>query len=255
MSAELINRWHHKPRCSEESHDDLWIRCCETCFATEAAVAMFTLSTVSSEASAEQDIFRHGCEGDLRQGLTVVLRGGHHCSTASPSTVRSGGLLSLTSTRFKVISPSLWRTFSGRARGGSSPWGITQENKVTKGSKEQDVKHEEQESVGSLKFVVELTSDRACANAELSAVMQHLRQVEQRVLCQGLAHRLTEVTPWCHRPAALWVCVNSGSLFCHTSSCFVSMSRKRESVGRKKLVDRHAPCVFECVRSLERQPC
>ena len=58
---------------------------------------------------------------------------------------------------------------------------------MTKGSKEQDVKHEEQESVGSPKFVVELTSDRASANAELSAVMQHLRQVEQRELCQGLS--------------------------------------------------------------------
>ena len=47
LSAELINRWHHKSRCSDESHDDLWIRCCETRFATEAAVAMFTLSTAS----------------------------------------------------------------------------------------------------------------------------------------------------------------------------------------------------------------
>ena len=115
---------------------------------------------------------------------------------------------------------------------------------MTKGSKEQDVKHEEQESVCSPKLIVKLTSDRASANGELSAVMQHLRQVEQRVLCQGLAHRLTEVTPWGHRPAALWVCVNSGSLFCHTSSCFIPTSRQRESVGRKKLVDRHAPCVF-----------
>ena len=58
---------------------------------------------------------------------------------------------------------------------------------MTKGSKEQDVKHEEQESVGSPKFAVELTSDRASADAELSAVMQHLRQVERRVLCQGLS--------------------------------------------------------------------
>ena len=67
------------------------------------------------------------------------------------------------------------------------PLGITQENKLTKGSKEQDVKHEEQESVGSPKLVVELTSDTASADAELSAVMQHLRQVEQRELCQGLS--------------------------------------------------------------------
>ena len=34
--------------------------------------------------AAEQDIFRHSCEGDLRQGFTVVLRDGHHRSTASP---------------------------------------------------------------------------------------------------------------------------------------------------------------------------
>ena len=57
---------------------------------------------------------------------------------------------------------------------------------MTKGSKEQDVKHE-LESVGSPKLVVKLTSDRASANAELSAVMQHLRQVERRELCQGLS--------------------------------------------------------------------
>ena len=41
--------------------------------------------------------------------------------------------------------------------------------------------------MGSPKLIVKLTSDRASANAELSAVMQHLRQVEQRELCQGLS--------------------------------------------------------------------
>ena len=40
--------------------------------------------------------------------------------------------------------------------------------------------------MGSPKLIVKLTSDRASANGELSAVMQHLRQVEQRELCQGL---------------------------------------------------------------------
>ena len=39
--------------------------------------------------------------------------------------------------------------------------------------------------MGSLKFVVELTSDKASAQVELCAVMRHLRQVEQRELCQG----------------------------------------------------------------------
>ena len=131
----------------------------------------------TSFATAVKEIFDRASQC-CREADTTVRQ-------ASPSTVRFGGLLSLKSTRFKVISPRLWRTFSGRARGGSSPLGITQENKVTKGSKEQDAKHEEQESVCSLKFAVELTSDRASANAQLSAVMQHLRQVEQRELCQG----------------------------------------------------------------------
>ena len=68
-------------------------------------------------------------------------------------------------------------------REAEAPRRIAQRHNVTKVSKEHDVKHEEQESVDSLKFVVELTSDRASADAELSAVI--LRQVEQRELCQG----------------------------------------------------------------------
>ena len=48
-----------------------------------------------------------------------------------------------------------------------------EQNKITKFSKEQDVKFKEQESSGLKKSAGELTSDRDSANAELSAVVQY----------------------------------------------------------------------------------
>ena len=120
---------------------------------------------------------------------------------------------------------------------------------MTKSSKEQDVKHEEQESVGSLKFVVELTSDRASANAQLSAVMQHLRQVERRELCQGLSAQadgsdaLGSSSSSTAGLREFWKSLLPHFILLHLH------------VGRKKLLDLNAPCVFEYVRSLGRQPC
>ena len=125
---------------------------------------------------------------------------------------------------------------------------------MTKGSKEQDVKHEEQESVGSSKFVG-LTSDRASANAELSAVMQHLRQVERRELCQGLSAQadgsdaLGSSSSGTAGLCELWTSLLPHFILFHphVSTAWVG--------GRKKLVDCNAPCVSNGVRSLERQPC
>ena len=50
-----------------------------------------------------------------------------------------------------------------------------EQNKITKFSKEQDVKYQEQESSGLKKSACELTSDREPADAELSAVVQYTK--------------------------------------------------------------------------------
>ena len=50
---------------------------------------------------------------------------------------------------------------------------LTQQNKVTEVSKEQDVKYKEQESSGLNEAASELTSDKDSASAELSAVVQY----------------------------------------------------------------------------------
>ena len=99
---------------------------------------------------------------------------------------------------------------------------------MTKVSKEQDVTHEEQESAGSLKCVVRLTSGGESTNAELSAVM--FNNVSS---AKAEAYRQTEVTLWGRRPPALRVCLNSGSLSGHTSSCFISMFSTAWVSGKK----------------------
>merc|ERR1712209_252713 len=60
---------------------------------------------------------------------------------------------------------------------GSSYQKLTQENKVTKVSKEQDVKYKQEESANLKRSSGELTSDRDSANAELSAVVQYLAKL------------------------------------------------------------------------------
>ena len=71
---------------------------------------------------------------------------------------------------------------------------LTQQNKFTKVSKDQDVKYKEQESSGLKEAASELTSDKDSASAELSAVVQH-HQAECHVRCQG--HERGEVAQAC----------------------------------------------------------
>ena len=63
-----------------------------------------------------------------------------------------------------------------------------EQNRITKFSKEQDVKYQEQESSGLKKSVGELTSDRDSANGELSAVVQCTKlndsDVDKTTMCR-----------------------------------------------------------------------
>merc|ERR1740138_919339 len=60
----------------------------------------------------------------------------------------------------------------------------TQENAVTKTLKDQDVKYKTQEFTSLDKAVSELSSDRASASAELSAVMEYYGQVKERCIAK-----------------------------------------------------------------------
>merc|ERR1712050_77001 len=61
---------------------------------------------------------------------------------------------------------------------------VTQENKVTKTLKDQDVKYKTQEFTGLDKSVSEMTADRETADTELNAVMEYYATVKDRCIAK-----------------------------------------------------------------------
>jgi predicted nucleic acid-binding Zn-ribbon protein len=60
----------------------------------------------------------------------------------------------------------------------------TQENKVTKTTKDQDVKYKSQEAASLDKNIAELSSDRDTANTELDAVMEYYGKIKERCIAK-----------------------------------------------------------------------
>jgi hypothetical protein len=60
----------------------------------------------------------------------------------------------------------------------------TQENKVTKATKEQDVKYKTQESKSLDTTISEISSDRDAANSELAAVLEYYAKVKDRCIAK-----------------------------------------------------------------------
>merc|ERR1719335_1895909 len=61
---------------------------------------------------------------------------------------------------------------------------MTQENKVTKTLKDQDVKYKTQEFKSRDKEVAELSSDRETANTELSSVLEYYSKLKDRCIAK-----------------------------------------------------------------------
>merc|ERR1719265_2699803 len=61
---------------------------------------------------------------------------------------------------------------------------MTQENKITKATKDQDVKYKSGEAAGLDKAVAELTSDRDTASTELNAVLEYLEKLNDRCIAK-----------------------------------------------------------------------
>merc|ERR1719222_1167373 len=61
---------------------------------------------------------------------------------------------------------------------------MTQENKITKAQKEQDVKYKTQESKSLDTTIAELSADRETASTELSAVMEYYSKIKERCIAK-----------------------------------------------------------------------
>merc|ERR1719230_1487778 len=62
---------------------------------------------------------------------------------------------------------------------------ITQENKVTKALKEQDVKYKTQEFKSLDKLIAELTSDKDNLSTELAAVLEYYEKIKDRCIAKA----------------------------------------------------------------------
>merc|ERR1719199_159137 len=60
----------------------------------------------------------------------------------------------------------------------------TQENKITKASKDQDVKYKNQEATALDKEITELSGDRDTSNNELSAVLEYYGKIKERCIAK-----------------------------------------------------------------------
>jgi len=60
----------------------------------------------------------------------------------------------------------------------------TQANKITKATKEQDVKYKTEEYTGLDKAIAELSADRETSGAELSAVLEYLSKLNERCIAK-----------------------------------------------------------------------
>jgi hypothetical protein len=60
----------------------------------------------------------------------------------------------------------------------------TQENKISKATKEQDVKYKTQESIALDKSISELTSDKETSSTELTAVMEYYEKIKERCIAK-----------------------------------------------------------------------
>jgi chromosome segregation ATPase len=61
---------------------------------------------------------------------------------------------------------------------------LTQENKITKATKDQDVKYKTQEFTSLDKNIAELSSDRETASTELSAVLEYYSKLKERCIAK-----------------------------------------------------------------------
>merc|ERR1719240_2078208 len=60
----------------------------------------------------------------------------------------------------------------------------TQENKITKATKDQDVKYKTQEAVALDKQISELSSDKETSSTELAAVMEYYGKIKERCIAK-----------------------------------------------------------------------
>merc|ERR1712012_1154399 len=224
LQAEASSEASHKSYCDEETSkanekkEDLEAEIAKHSSKLETAVSRSTIldgeiSALQSELGAlskrqlqmdtmradERDVFAKA-KADLEQGISGVqkaietLRNYYGASfvqqPAAPEVHQSSGgagssIIGMLEVIESDFSKNLAELSLAEDEAETGYQKVTQENKVTKVSKEQDVKYKEQKSANLKKSAGELASDRDSSNAELSAVVQYLAKLNDMCVAKA----------------------------------------------------------------------
>ena len=103
----------------------------------------------------------------------------------SSSDGASTGIIGLLEVCESDFSKSLTEMTAAEESAASTYEQETNENKILKVTKDQDVKYKTKESKGLDKSVAELSSDKSGVETELSAIMEYLKQLQGRCIAKA----------------------------------------------------------------------
>merc|ERR1719168_363495 len=95
-----------------------------------------------------------------------------------------GGIINILEVCESDFATNLAKEATEEADAQSEYESTTQENKVSKAMKEQDVKYKIQEATSLDKTISELSSDRETTNTELSAVLEYYGKIKERCIAK-----------------------------------------------------------------------
>lgn len=137
-----------------------------------------------SDASLMQD----NSKGDLGDKFQAFMQQPAQPVTHSKSSGAGGGIIDMLEVIESDFSKNLAQIEEEEAAAVTDYEKITQENKVTKTTKEQDVKYKTKEFTGLDKDVAELTSDRDSTSTELDAVMDYDTKIKDQCIAKPMPY-------------------------------------------------------------------
>merc|ERR1712066_1148782 len=140
------------------------------------------LSGVRKALSVLRDYYAAGSAALIQDGSSMQQPAPPEKHSASGGA--GGGIIEILTVCESDFATNLAKAETEESDAASTYEKLTEENKLTKASKEQDVKYKEAESKSLDKTAAELSTDRDTSNTELSAVMEYSGKIKDRCIAK-----------------------------------------------------------------------
>jgi hypothetical protein len=172
--AALANEQASMDKIRQESH---------AAFVEGKADLTKGLDGVREATGVLRDYYANGASASLVQEEQPAMPEAH-----SPAGGAGGSIISILEVVASDMATDLAKRESAEADEVSAYDSITQENKITKMSKDQDVKYKAQEAAALTKSAAELANDRATSSLELDASVDYFTKLQGRCIAKPEAY-------------------------------------------------------------------